>query len=241
MNNNTSIDPRASKFGNIIKVLFLVFSFAFLAPFFWLAIGGLVGFIVFATIGLSAWMLRPFVFTKAANLRLALLKRAVAENPVETLQDEHLRQTKILNESKSGIETMSGAIRTLDQAIDDLQSEFPDSPELPQMREDQAELIKLLENREAEWTQAYITLGEFAKEIKRVEKLWQVSVAAASARKKSSLTEDEWSAQLKTNTAIDTVRLSLNTQLSGLRIDGMQAAADKILKGKSVKATIVNK
>lgn len=227
-----STDPRAKFWGNIAKWLFLVFAFAILGPVFWLAFGGLIGACLFVGTYVAAWMVRPWVFTKAANMRLWLVKHEAAKNPVETLNAEHLRQSQMLEERKKGIESMAGAIKTLDQTIDALEAEFPDSPELPQMRQDQAELENLLRARREDWQQAYISLGEFAKEIQRVSRLWEVSLAAAKARKQSGLTEEEWLSKLKTQTSIDAIRTNLNTQLAALSSENMQAEADRILKGR---------
>lgn len=45
-NTNLAVtDPRAKRWGSIAKWLFLIFGFAVMAPFIWLAVGGLVGFI----------------------------------------------------------------------------------------------------------------------------------------------------------------------------------------------------
>lgn len=234
MNTNTTItDPRARRWGNFVKYSVLVLGLAVFAPVIWLAVGGLVGLVLFGAIALGTWMLKEPAFTFAANMRLKLIKAEAAKNPVETLQTEHLRQSEILEERKKGIDDLAGAIRTLDQTIDKLQQEFPDSPELPQLREDQAQLETLESSRRADWQQAYISLGEFAKEIQRVSRLWDVSLAAARARQQSGLTNEEWMAKLKTQTSLDAIRTNLNTQLAALKTESMQAEADRILKGKT--------
>lgn len=226
-------DPRATFWGNAAKWGAILFGCAFLAPIAWLAVGGAIGLVLFAGIATGTWMLRPWVFMKAANTRLWLIKREAAKNPVETLNAEHLRQSELLEERKNGIESMAGAIKTLDQTIDQLQSEFPDSPELPQLREDQAQLETLLKSRRADWQEAYVSLGLFAKEITRVSRLWEVSLAAAKARQQSGLSQEEWMGKLKTQTSIDAIRTHLNTQLSALNTESMQAEADRILKGRT--------
>lgn len=236
MNTDIINDPRARRWGNAAKWL-LLFPLGFvIAPYIFTALFGLLGLVVGVLGMVATWMLRPWVFMKAANLRLKFVKAEAAKNPVDTLQAEHLRQSKILEERKQGLESMSGAIRTLDQAIDSLEREFPDSPELPQMRADQEELMALERSRQQDWQDAYVSLGEFAKEIKRVSKLWEVSLAAAKARQQSGLTEDEWLSKLKTQTSIDAIRTQLNTQLSALSTERMQADADRVLKGKTTKA-----
>ena len=92
-------------------------------------------------------MLLPAIQNAAANLRLKLVKSEAARNPVETLQLEHQRQSQMLEERKAAIETMSGAIRTLADTIKKLASEFPDSPELEQMKQDYADLRSIEQSR----------------------------------------------------------------------------------------------
>jgi translation initiation factor 2B subunit (eIF-2B alpha/beta/delta family) len=209
------------------------------APYIWVAIGGLIGLIAAVGVFGITWMTKDWLYMKAGNLRLSLIKAEAAENPVETLQSEHLKQSEQLEERRKGLESMNGACRTLDQAIDSLERDFPDSPELPQMRADQGELLALLESRKQDWQDSYISLGQFANEIKRVGKLWEVSLAAARARQQTGLSQDEWMSKLKTQTSIDAIRTKLNTQLSALSTERMQADAQRILKGQASRAAVL--
>lgn len=202
------------------------------APFIWIAIGGLVGLGVAAAVSFIGWKFTGWFAMKVANWRLKAIKAECAKNPVETLQNEHKRQSVLLEDRKKGIEVMSGAIRVLDETIDKLEREFPDSPELEQMNADHAELQSLEQSRREDWRQAYVSLAEFAKEIQRVSRIWDVAQAAAKARQQSGLTEGEWEAKLKTETSIDAIRTQLNTQLSALSTEKMQADADRVLKGR---------
>lgn len=231
-------DPRARRWGLFAKYAALLGVGFLVAPYIWVAIGGVIGLIAAAGVFGLTWMTKDWLYMKAGNMRLALIKHEAATNPVETLQAEHLRNSQMLQDRKVGLEAMSGAIRTLDQAIDSLEKDFPDSPELPQMRDDQKELMALEDSRKKDWQDAYIMHGEFAKEIKRVGKLWEVSLAAAKARQQSGLSQDEWLSKLKTQTSIDSIRTHLNTQLSALSTERMQAEADRILKGRSGRAAL---
>ncbi len=225
-------DPRAQFWGKAVKALAVVFGFAILGPVFWAAFGGAVGACLCALTWWGTYYMRHWWFMKAANIRLKAIRSEAARNPVETLREEHRRQSVQLEDRKKGVEQLGGAIRTLDQTIDALQAEFPDSPELPQLREDQAELELLHQSRSEEWQAAYVSLGEFDREITRVSRLWEVSLAAARARQQSGLTEEEWMGKLKTQTSLDAIRTNLNTQLAALNTERMQTDAQRILKGK---------
>lgn len=232
-------DARGRRWGNFALYAALAVGGFFIAPFVMTAIGGILGTAAaLALIGTIFWAL-PIIQMKAANLRLCLIKHEAASNPVLTLQEEHRRQSVQLEGRKAGIEKMDGAIRTLHQTIDQLEADFPDSPELPQMKSDEADLRGLLASRNQDWQDAFVSLGDFAKEIQRVSRLWDVSLAAAAARQQSGLSQEEWLGKMKTQTAIDAVRNKLNEQLASLNTEKMESDAQRILKGKqAAKATI---
>lgn len=116
-------DPKAKRWGFVAKYAALLGVGFLVAPYVFTAITGLIGLIAAGGLMLGTWMLMPTVEAMAANLRLKLLKGEAARNPVETLQGEHLRQSERLEERKKGLDSMNGAIRTLDQAIDSLQAD----------------------------------------------------------------------------------------------------------------------
>lgn len=231
-------DPRAMRMGNIVKWIFLILAFAFFAPVIWLAVGGFVGFLVFVSIYVAAWMLREPVFTWAANQRLKMIQNAVAEDPVPTLQEEHRKRQQDLEDRMKGIEGLSGSIRSIQQAITEIETEFPDSPELDDLRADHRELQQHEAACRADWESAYITNEDFAREIKRVGKLWNAAMAIKRARGKTGVSQEEWMSQMKTDTAIFTIRNTLNTQMAGLTTQRMQIEARNKLRSQRALATV---
>ncbi len=225
-------EQKAARWGTAAKIAAVGVVGFLVSPFILSALAGVVGLIVLAGIYGTTWMLLPAIGDWGKSVRLKCVKAQAAANPVETLQEEHRRQSVQLDERKEAITKMDGAIRTLDQTINALVREFPDSSEIPQMRADSAELHALKDSRDADWQEAYVNHGLFEKEIQRVKRLWEVSLAAAAARQQSGLSEDEWMAKLKTQTSIDAIRTKLNEQLSSLSTERMQADAQRILKGR---------
>lgn len=228
-----SLDPRARFWGRIAAGTAVLGVGFVVAPYIWLALGGLLGLSIAAVALLGTWMVLPALTNKAANLRLKLVKMEAATNPTETLQLEHRRQSEALETRKEGIETLSGAIRVVAETISKLEREFPDSPELAQLRSDEADLRSYEATVAEEWKACYVTLGEFAQEIRRAGRLWDAALAIAKARGMSGLSRNEWEGKMKTETSFDAIRQKLNTGLAGLNTDKMRADADRILKGKT--------
>src|SRR6187399_3421311 len=99
MSNTPSFDdPRAKRWGLFAKYAALLVTGFIVAPYIWVAIGGLIGLIAAAGVFGITWMTKDWLYMKAGNMRLSLIKREAATNPVETLQAEHLRNSEMLQE-----------------------------------------------------------------------------------------------------------------------------------------------
>lgn len=226
-------EQRAQKWGTVAKIASIGIIGFFVSPFVLSAITGVLGLATLAIIYGITWVTLPAIGDFGKNMRLKMIKEVAARDPIGTLQNEHSRQSSLLEDRKEAIETMSGAIRTLAETISKLEREFPDSPELAQMKQDYSDLRIIEQSRMEGWQQAYLTLGEFAKEIKRASRIWEVAVAMAKARGASGLSDEEWNAKMKAETSFDAIRTKLNTEMSALNTEKMQADAERILRSKT--------
>jgi len=237
MQNSSITDPRAQFWGKLAKWGFLIVSCAVFAPFIWIAVGGLLGLILFVAIALGAWMVRPAVFTLAANLRIKLIKEAAAINPVESLQEEHRRWGVQLDERSKGIQEQHAANREFLTTIESLARDFPDDPQLPQMRDDYAQLEAAVAEAEASWKVSYAQREEFARGVERAKRVWASALALAKARGKSALSEEEWQARLKTEVAFDTIRQRFDQGLAGATVDRMKLEAARAARQRTLPAS----
>lgn len=87
--NNTALlnDPRAKRWGNFAKVAALLTVGFFVAPFIWVALGGLLGLIVAGAVCVVTWMLRGWFYSVVANMRMKLVKAEAQRNPVDFIGD----------------------------------------------------------------------------------------------------------------------------------------------------------
>jgi len=215
--NTNTVDPRARFWGNIAKWGFLIIACAFFAPVIWLAFGGLLGLILFVTTCVVAWMMRPWVFTKAANIRIMLLKHEAAKNPIPTLQENLRKEMNSLNERKIKIEHLNAAIRNFETQTQEISTKYgKQHPAYVKMSKDVVKLQSVYDDRCVKWNKAMRELNRFAEEIECAQTVWDASQAAAAAREASGLTEDDWMTELKTKTALDSVQTSYNEALASL-------------------------
>ncbi len=226
--NNTITDPRAVKTGNIAKFIFLVLGLAVFAPVIWLALGGLLGLVALVVVWTVTWMLRPWVFTKAANLRIKLIKHEAAKNPVPTLQENLRKEMVSLDERKTKIEKLNGAIRNFKSQTQDIANKYgTNDPSYIQMSRDIVDLERVYADRCAKWNKAAKELKRFAEEIEKAQMIWEAAQAAAAAREASGLTSEAWETELKTKTALDSIQSSYNDALASLDTSMLEEAPQR--------------
>jgi len=221
-------DPRAIRWGTFAKyAMLLVVGFA-VAPFIWIALGGLLGLIVAALVMIAAWMLRPWVFTKAANIRISLIKHEAAKNPVPTLQENLRKEMASLDERKTKIEKLNGAIRNFKTQTREIADKYGENdPSFVQMSKDIVDLERVYVDRCNKWNKAARELKRFAEEIEKAEMIWEAAQAAAAAREASGLTSEAWETELKTKTALDSIQSSYNDALASLDTSMLEEAPQR--------------
>jgi hypothetical protein len=210
-------DPRAKRWGNFAKYAALLVACFFVAPFIWVAIGGLLGLIVAAVIIVAAWMLRPWFYAVAANMRLKLIKAEASKNPVETLQEDLRAKTVALDGRKTNIEKLNAQIRNFSDKVDDILNRYGKTDtDYIKLSRDLSDLQRVYKHRCDKWNEAHHQLERFAEEIDRAQVIWEAALAAAAARETSGLTEDEFFAKLRTDTAFDSIQTNYNEALASL-------------------------
>lgn len=217
MNQPVINDPRARFWGNLAKYGSLLVAGFFVAPYIWVAIGGLIGLIVAGAVILAAWMLRPVAFSFAANMRLKLIKAEAAKNPVETLQNDLKDKAQALHNRKEAIETLNSQIRTFSDKVDEIRATYgAEDAGYLKLSRDLNDLRRVYAHRCERWKEAREQLKLYEEEIKRANMIWEAAQAAAAARETSGLTEDEFFAKLRAETAFEAIKKSYNDALASL-------------------------
>lgn len=229
-----SPEQRAQKWGTVAKWAAFAVTGFLVSPFILATITGMLGLIVAVGIALTVWALSPSIETTAKNLRLKALKAAAAANPIETLQNEYLRRSTMLEDRKIAIDRTDANTRTFGDQLTQFKQQFPN--DVPRLQADYDNMVTLVKRQRAQWSQAYKGLGQFQHEIDRAKALWSLAQSANAAKMGSGLGEDEFNAKLKTDTALETVQLGMNEAFS--QLDGLIAESDA-QETETTKATIV--
>lgn len=213
-------DPRARRWGNFAKIAALIVVGFFIAPFIWIAIGGLIGLFVAIVLCVAAWMIRPWIYSVAANARLALVKAEAQRNPVETLEEDLRKKTVALDGRRTNIELLNGQIRTFSDKVDGVREKYgKENSAYIKLNTDLSDLRRCYKQRCEKWNEAHRQLGLFAEQIEFAKTIWDASLTAMAAKETSGMSEDEFFAKLKTDTAIDTIQANYNLAIASLDTD----------------------
>jgi hypothetical protein len=245
MNQPVITDPRARFWGNVAKYGALLVAGFLVAPYIWVAIGGLIGLIIAVGVILAAWMVRPVVFSFAANMRLKLIKAEAAKNPVETLQNDLKDKAQALSDRKDAIEKLNSQIRTFGDKVDEIRASYgAEDAGYLKLSRDLVDLRRVYAHRCEKWKEAREQLKLYEEEIKRANMIWEAAQAAAAARETSGLTEDEFYAKLRAETAFDAIQKSYNDALASLdtaMLEGPSADTITIPAGSGAKTRPLTK
>lgn len=216
MNQPVISDPRARLWGNVVKIAAVLVGGFLVAPFVWVAIGGILGLVVAIAIVVGTWMLRHWFFAVAANLRLKLIKAEASKNPVETLQEEYRKEMVRLDERKTAIETLKAHILQFEDKTHEMEAKYPNDPTVAKFKRDIATLNRIYEHRCNLWRKARTELDRFKEEIDRGEVIWKTAQAAAAAHEASGLSEAAFFSRLRKETAFDAIKLAYNQSVASL-------------------------
>lgn len=231
-------DPRAKRWAAFAKYAALLGVGFIVAPYIFTAITGLVGLLAAGAIMAGTWMVLPALGAFAGNMRLKLIKGEAARNPVETLQSELQRQMAALNERKIAIGRLNGQISTFADKLDGIGQKYGKKDNAyVKLAQQLLDLRRVAANREEKWKAAFVQLQRFEQEIERAGMIWEAAQAAAAAQESSGLTEEDFLAKLRTETSLDTIRVTFNETLASLDTDLMQNDAEQMATQAALPAS----
>lgn len=236
------LDLKRKHIETAIKVLVAgVVSFV-VAPVIFLTIQGMIGLIIAGGIGFTAIKFAPWFGMKVANWRLKAIKHEASKNPIETLQNQLREETVKLDDRKANIEKLNGQIRTFSDKVDDIKAQYgANDAGYLKLSRDVVDLRRVYAHRCEKWRIARAELDKFSEQIERGRMIWEAAQAAAAARETSGLTEDEFFARLKTETAFDSIQQNYNAALASLdtaMLEAPEPQPARVAAGQSELASL---
>jgi hypothetical protein len=226
MNNLSLIEHTKNKYELIAKIVISTIAILAVAPFIFFLIKGIIG--VAAAIATASIIiaLTPAISLAIANLGVAALKLEASRNPVETLQNEYRERAEQLEHRKLAIEECTVRLKTFESKVLSLKSKYP--AEAAQFDEQLHSMHQLVDLRKEKYQEAVANLKQFHDIVEKAAALWDVTQSLSDTSTRLNVTEEFYS-ELRTNTALDSVQLSLNRSFAALDTSLLEAATEKKL------------
>lgn len=210
------MEKRRRRIELAVKVLALPVIGFFIAPFVFVAIGGMIGGLVALVIGLLCVFMTPWLGMKLANWRLKSIKAEAMKNPIETMENEHKAKVEILGRMKESIRTFFASVQSFHDKLAGFKEQFPQDSK--QFDDQYKAMVQLLNMRKAKYNEAKRNLSQFESVINRAKAIWAMAQEAAKMRKSAGADVEAFYSRLKTETALDSVTSSMNSAFADLEL-----------------------
>lgn len=215
---NVSLEQK-EKFTKISKWVIMIGAAAVLAPIAWMAVSGIFGLAIAASIGLIGINGAPVLSQKLSNWKYRALDAeqvshiekvsdAAARNPIETLIDQALEKRQASDQFKGAITMFRTEVMNFKNQIDGFAKEYPDDVE--RFKNQYEAMGKLLKFREDRYKQLQLELDNFDAAIKRAQAMWKMSQAAQKMNKLAGMELGDPFEKIKADSAINSVMTSMN-------------------------------
>lgn len=186
-----------------------------IAPFVFLAIGGIVGLVVALGLGYASLKFAPVFGMKVSNAALKAIRKEAYDNPVPTLLNEYRERQADLNKEITEAEDLNNAIGVYASKQVEMRRNFP--ADAPLFEAHLQAMQNVLDQQYQAVAEAQVGLTNFDKEIKRAEAIWDMSLVANKvATKAGRVSPEAVLRKIKTETALDSVRDSMGASFAKL-------------------------
>lgn len=199
----------------------------FVAPFIFIAIGGLVGLGIAAAVGFVMVQMAPWFALKIANLKYRMIEsekvqhikkvtEAAAENPIETLTNLLIQKKSAFNDFKLSVEQAVTARDNFRGKVENFSKKYPHRAAEFQRQLDR--MTDLVSRKKLALADAKKTLEEGDHKLEEMKAYWEMSKDAIEANRAAGMDTGDAFEKLKADTACDAVFESMNAAFAQLEV-----------------------
>ncbi len=210
------LDPESKRkhIETAVKLGVIGVGLALAVPLLYLALEGLMLAVALGASALVLWGVAPGAAQFVANKRIALLKAAIAENPIETMEGIAAEKQGELNAQSKAITAVNTQYLNVQSKLDNLPANLrPKAANFQAI----ADKLKLgLDNMRKRYDYAANELMKYRGKIDEATSLWDIACAVNEAIKVSEKAKLDTFRDIKNQVAFDTVTTSLNHAFAAL-------------------------
>lgn len=197
------------------------------APFIFLAIGGLVGLGVAAAVGFTMVQLAPWFSLKIANWKYRLMDAekvehikkvtaAAEQNPIETLTALLIAKKQAFQVFKSSVEQAVTARSNFKTKVAKFKERYP--ARAPEFEAQLARMTDLVERKKRALGEAQQSLEDGDLKLEEMKAYYEMSKDAIEANRAAGMDTGDAFEKLKADTACDAVFESMNMAFAQLEV-----------------------
>jgi hypothetical protein len=196
----------AIKLGIIGIVGFLV------APFVFIAIGGIVGLILAIGIGFLAIQFAPVVAMKVANLKMKAIENEASKNPIETMKNIYAEGMKEIQKKQQKIIEFSAKVEDYGDKLAGFKKQWPD--DAPKFVAGYEKMKASLVKKRQKQTEAIRGAKEYELLIDKAEAVYDMAKSALEVDQMDADIEGKIYNDIKNKVAFDTVNHTFNRAIA---------------------------
>lgn len=211
-----TVDPETKRKGieAAVKVGLAVLFLGATASYAWYVLEGLIAWSCVGAGLLAWWVLGPAIAERAANWRIAQLKKAIEANPIEAMQNIYATKQQELQAQSRAITAVDTQYRNVQGLINNLPERL--KAKAASYQEIADKLKQGLDQMRKSYNFAAQALQEYKGQIEEAEALWEVACAVNKAIAVSEKAKADVFRDIKQKVAFDTVTTSLNNAFAHL-------------------------
>ena len=221
------IVAKRDKFSGWVKLAALAAVGLFVAPFIFVAIGGLVGLAIAAAVGFTLVQLAPWFALKIANYKYRLIDAekvshikavtgAAAENPIETLTALLIAKKAAFQVFKASVEQAVTARSNFKSKVEKFKERYP--ARAPEFEAQLARMTDLVERKKLALNDAKQSLADGDMKLEEMQAYYEMSKDAIEANRAAGMDTGDAFEKLKADTACDAVFESMNMAFAQLEV-----------------------
>lgn len=212
-----NIDLTSKKTQTIIKVTGVVVLGFIVSPFIIAAIHGIIGLAIAGALVGSGWVALPYLAIKASNMRLLGIKKAAADNPVETMQNIYANNMRTIGEKDQKVANFSARLGDLRSKTKMLQTKWG-SEKVADYNGAITKMSIVLDGLLAKQRKAKLEAKAYKSSMEEATDFYQLSLDARGVMELAGSAEQEVFEQIKSKVAFDAITHSFNLAVSQLTV-----------------------
>lgn len=197
------------------------------APFIFMAIGGIIGLAIAAGVSFTLVQLAPWFGLKIANWKYRLIDaekvahvkavtEAATENPIETLTNLLIAKKQAFNEFEASVIQAATARSNFAQKVETFKKRYPQRAS--EFEKQLSRMTNLVEQKKTALGDAKISLQDGDMKLEEMKAYYEMSKDAIEANRAAGMDTGDAFEKLKADTACDAVFESMNLAFAQLEV-----------------------